>query len=241
MCCEVCHTTTNIGSFRVPVTVPDELGSLARTLAVPYYDDALPAHDEFHANRVRDVALRLASEVDCSVETDVLAAAAWLHDIGRPRERTGDIDDHAVWATREAGELLGAEGVPKPEIKAVQHCIRTHSIRASSPDAESIEAKLLFDADKLDATGAVGLTRLACIIGERSGRAGERYAVIDDFTANRAVTADQDDVSVLRKWADERLDALYTEPAREHGASRSEYMDEFLSRFRDELGVDGTQ
>lgn len=235
------HTTTNMRSFGVHVAVPDELGSLARTLAVPYYDDALPAHDEFHANRVRDVALRLAADVDQYVETGVLAAAAWLHDIGRPRERTDDIDDHAMWATREAGELLAAEEVPEADIEAIQHCIRTHSIRASSPNAETIEAKLLFDADKLDATGAVGVTRLACIIGERSGRSDERHAVIDDFTANRAVTADQDDVSVLRKWADERLEALHTEPAQELGASRSEYMDEFLARFHDEIGAEGTQ
>ena len=221
--------------------MPDELGPLARTLAVPYYDAALPAHDEFHANRVRDVALRLASDVDQRVETDILAAAAWLHDIGRPRERTDEIDDHAAWATREAGELLGAEGVPDSDIDAVQHCIRTHSIRANSPDAETIEAKLLFDADKLDATGAVGLTRLACIIGERSGRAGERYAVIDDFTADRSVTADQRDSSLLRQWADERLEALYTKPGRELGASRSEYMDEFLDRLHDEIGVEGTE
>lgn len=222
-------------------TVPEDLGSIALEIAVPYYDEALPAHDEFHANRVRDVALRLASKVDQGVETDVLAAAAWLHDIGRPRERTGVIDDHAAWATREAGELLDARGVSGQAVEAVQHCIRTHSIRASSPNPESIEAKLLFDADKLDATGAVGVTRLACIIGERSGRAGERFAVIDDFTADRSVVADQDDISVLRKWADERLEALHTDPGRELGSSRSEFMNRFLDQFHDELGVQGTQ
>lgn len=227
--------------FGLRVAVPEDLASLARTLAVPYYADALPAHDMFHAKRVRDVAVRLAADVDEAVETDVLVAAAWLHDIGRPRERTDEIDDHDTWATREAGELLDEEGVSGVVVEAVQHCIRTHSIRAGSPDPDSIEAKLLFDADKLDATGAVGITRLACIIGERSGRAGERYAVIDDVTREEALPGGHGDISLLREWADERLEALHTDPARQIGESRSAYMDDFLSRFHDEIGADGSK
>lgn len=221
--------------------MPLELGPLARTLALPYYEDALPAHDEFHANRVRDLALRLASGVEPPVDESVLAASAWLHDIGRPLERTGEITDHDEWATHEAAELLGSEGVSQCHIEAIQHCIRAHSIRSSSPDPESIEAKLLFDADKLDATGAVGVTRLACIVGERSGRSGGKHAVIDDFTASREAVSEHRDVSLLRDWARERIAELQTEPARQLGESRWEYMEEFFQRFHDELGLDGSR
>ncbi|GCF15518.1 hypothetical protein Harman_34530 [Haloarcula mannanilytica] len=110
-----------------------ELVPLARTLSLPYYENALPAHDQFHAKRVRDVALRLADTCDRPVDRGVLAAAAWLHDIGRPRERSGEIDDHDEWATAEAAGLLTAESVPTDRIEAIKHCIRTHSIRSSSP------------------------------------------------------------------------------------------------------------
>jgi len=217
------------------------LESLARALALPYYEHALPAHDEFHANRVRDLALRLAARVEQSVDWDTLAAAAWLHDIGRPLERTGEIDNHDAWAARESADLLEAEGVAQREIEEIQHCVRAHSIRASSPAPETIEAKLLFDADKLDAAGAVGIVRLACIVGERSGRAGSKYAVIDDLTASRGVDSDQTDVSLLREWARERLGALRTEPAQRLGKSRWRFVEAFFQRFHDEVGSDGTR
>ena len=88
--------------------------------------------------------------------------AAWFHDIGRPLERVGEIDNHDDWAANEATSLLADEAVTTDRITAIEHCLRAHSIRANSPEPETIEAKLLFDADKLDATGAVGLVRLAC-------------------------------------------------------------------------------
>lgn len=215
-----------------------ELDALARELSLPYYEEALPAHDRFHAKRVRDLAFRLADECDEGVDRDVLAAATWLHDIGRPRERVGEIDDHDRWGAERAGELLRAEGVATDTADAVENCIRRHSIRASSPDPESLEAKLLFDADKLDAAGARGIVRLACIVGERSGRSGERYAVIDDASV-ADVSSELPDIELLREWTSERLDRLYTPPGRRLGASRWEFTEEFFARFEREIGVDG--
>ena len=216
-----------------------ELDAIARELSIPYYEAALPAHDSFHANRVRDASLRLADEYGGAVDRDVLSAAAWLHDIGRPLERTGEIDDHDEWGANEAVDLLAAEDVSSDRIAAIEHCVRAHSIRASSPEPETLEAKLLFDADKLDATGAVGIVRLACIVGERSGRTGEKHAVIDDSSVQRAATAECPDVALLREWARERLDELYTDPGRRLGASRWEFTESFFARFADELRVEG--
>ncbi|WP_415382453.1 HD domain-containing protein [Halosimplex sp. TS25] len=214
------------------------IGPLARELSLPYYEDALPAHDCFHAKRVRDLSIRLADRSDRSVDRDVLAAAAWLHDVGRPLERTGAIDDHDEWAAAEAVALLDSEGVPADAVDAVEHCIRAHSIRSSSPEPETTEAELLFDADKLDATGAVGVVRLACIVGERSGRAGERYAAIDDSSIPDAEAPDVPDVTILREWARERLDELHTPPARRLGEARWDFMEDFFAQFYAEIGVD---
>ncbi|GAB3668951.1 HD domain-containing protein [Halopiger thermotolerans] len=226
-----------------------KLGSRAKTLALPYYADALPAHDRFHARRVHDVALRLADECEQSVDRDVLAAAAWFHDVGRPLERSGEIDDHAAWGATEAKALLEreVEAASADRIAAVERCIRAHSIRDSSPEPETLEAKLLFDADKLDATGARGLVRLACIVGERSGRTGDPYAVIDDVDAAATAVADagssdRPDVTLLREWARERLDALYTSPGRHTGESRWQFMEEFFAQFARELeGSEGSE
>lgn len=177
--------------------MPQELGPLARRLSVPYYEPALPAHDIFHANRVRNLGIRLADELDSPV----------------------------------ARELLRAESVDASRIEAVQHCIRAYSIRSSSLEPETPAARLLFDADKLDAIGAVGLLRLACIVGERSGRAGEAYAVLDDSSIRGVDTSDRPDVSLLREWAAERLDRLYTDPARRLGASRWDFLERFFEQF----------
>ncbi|WP_254839155.1 HD domain-containing protein [Natronomonas marina] len=217
--------------------MPSGLGPLARELSVPYYEDAYSAHDVFHAMRVRDVALRLADRHPDSVDRGVVAAAAWLHDIGRPLERVGDIDDHDEWAADEATALLDDADVTPGRIAAVEHCLRAHSIRASSPEPETVEAKLLFDADKLDATGAVGLVRLACIVGERSGRTGDQYAVIDDASRFDGPGPDLPDIGLLREWARERLDALHTAPGRRLGEARWEFMTDFFAQFTRETGA----
>ncbi|MFB6070364.1 MAG: HD domain-containing protein [Halanaeroarchaeum sp.] len=215
--------------------MPSALGPLARELSVPYYEDAFPAHDVFHAKRVRDVALRLADEHPDSVDRDVLAAAAWFHDIGRPLERIGEIDDHDEWAATKATTLLRAEDVATDEITAVEHSLRAHSIRASSPEPETIEAMLLFDADKLDATGAVGLVRLACIVGERSGRSGEQYAIIDDASRLDVNRPALPDIGLVREWARERLESLYTDPGRRLGEARWDVMEAFFDQFNHEI------
>ncbi|PSQ51277.1 metal-dependent phosphohydrolase, partial [Halobacteriales archaeon SW_8_65_20] len=93
------------------------------------------------------------------------------------------------------------------------------------------EAKLLFDADKLDATGAVGLIRLACIVGERSGRTGGQYAIIDNTSTLNVDHTELPDIDLLREWARERLDALYTDSGRRLGESRWEFMQSFFAQF----------
>lgn len=213
-----------------------ELGSLARELSVPYYRDALPGHDEHHASRVRNLSIHLADECSEDVDRGVLAAAAWLHDIGRPLERVGEVENHDEWGAAEAAALLTTEGVASDRVNAVERCVRSHSIRQSSPDPESLEAKLLFDADKLEAAGAVGIARMACIVGERSGRAGEKYAAIGNASTG-GTGSDSPDISVLREWARERLDRLHTSPGRRIGQSRGEFTERFFAQFVRESAV----
>jgi uncharacterized protein len=218
--------------------MPSGLGPLARELSLPYYQDALPAHDIFHAKRVHDVALQLADQHPDSVDREVLAVSAWFHDIGRPLERIGEIDDHDEWAASEAKILLQTEDVATERIAAVEHCLQAHSIRGSSPRPETIEAKLLFDADKLDAAGAIGLIRLACIVGERSGRTGEQYAVIDDASTLGVDYPELPDIDLIHEWTRERLDSLHTEPGRHLGESRWDFMQAFFDQFAHEINAD---
>jgi uncharacterized protein len=213
------------------------LGPLARELSVPYYDDALPSHDKNHAERVRDLSLHLADAYDGAVDRDVLSAAAWLHDIGRPREAAGTIDDHVNWGATEATSLLAGESAEPDRIEAVEHAIRAHGVRSSSPEPATPEAKLLFDADKLEAIGAVGIVRMASILGERSALADEAIGAIhlpdDEETDDAGVL----NMSHLRERAKRRRKLLYTAPGRRLGRSRWQFLEDFLDQFSRETAA----
>ncbi len=114
------------------------------------------AHDAGHIDRVLHGALVLAQK-ERDVNFDVLIAAALLHDVGREEQfRTGE--SHAAVGARMAAAFLRETGEGEEFTGRVSACIRTHSFRKNDPPA-SIEAKLLYDADKLDVAGAIGVAR----------------------------------------------------------------------------------
>jgi uncharacterized protein len=96
----------------------------------------------------------------------VLALAACLHDIGRHHQ-----DDsrgavcHARQGAAMAEAILAAHALDADIRANVVHCIRTHRFRTDAPP-RTIEAKVLYDADKLDAIGAVGVARAYLFAGE---------------------------------------------------------------------------
>ena len=112
----------------------------------PYFEGAAPVHDWRHVERVDWLATTLDAD-----ET-VLRAEVTLHDIGREREARGEIDDHARWGSERASEILREIGAPDATVDAVVHCVRTHRY-STDVEPETIEAKLLCDADNLDAMG----------------------------------------------------------------------------------------
>ena len=118
------------------------------------------AHDRQHVYRVLNNAIEIAKGED-NVNMDVLMAAALLHDVGRADERLDPKADHAVTGGDRAYRVL----TEMPELafstdftEHVRQCIRTHRFRRNDPPA-TIEAKILFDADKLDVCGAIGIAR----------------------------------------------------------------------------------
>lgn len=212
-----------------------DLGVLARRKSSTYYKEALPSHDELHANRVCGLAQYIADDLDERLDRGILSAAAWLHDIGRPYETAGEISDHVRWAADEAREILGEQDVSGETLDAIHHCIEAHGVRSSSPEPETPEAKVLFDADKLDAIGAVGILRMACILGERSAQSGETIGVINNSEVDGGDTATGMDVASMRARAKRRLELLYTEPGRRLGRARWEFFESFVSQFNTEL------
>jgi uncharacterized protein len=122
-----------------------------------WYRDADAVHDFEHVLRVYRLAENLAEKE--GADMDIVRAAALLHDArGCSAGDRGEREEHHEASARFAAEVLTDEGWPQERIEAVQHCILTHRFR-SPQTPETIEAQVLFDADKLDAIGAIGAVR----------------------------------------------------------------------------------
>lgn len=115
------------------------------------------AHDREHIYRVLYNALAIAKTEE-NVDYDVLIAACLLHDVGRPEQFADPGVCHAQVGSEKAHAFLKANGFSADFADQVRHCILTHRFRVSRPP-QSLEARILFDADKLDVTGALGIAR----------------------------------------------------------------------------------
>lgn len=115
------------------------------------------AHDTEHIYRVLNLCLELA-KYENSVDFDILIISALLHDIGREIQFKNPSLCHAKVGSEKAYNFLIENNYSKELAEKVKHCIFTHRFRSENPP-ETIEAKILFDADKLDACGLIGIAR----------------------------------------------------------------------------------
>lgn len=173
-------------------------------------DQQSPAHRFDHAKRVMIRAMRLAEIY--SADKELLAAAALLHDV---EELYDAKDGHAERSAERAEEFLREAGFNQPEIERIKELIKSHS---SEDDchAESIEAKILFDADKLDGIGAIGIARVFMYAGKLGMSIGE------------AVEWYRMKIGKARK-------RLYTEEARKIAEENLEFVEWFLKELEGEL------
>lgn len=115
------------------------------------------AHDREHVLRVLCAALDIAS-TEPEADGDILIAACLLHDIGRPDQARDPSLCHAQVGAEKAYRFLLGLGWPEDRAARVREAVAAHRFRTNRRP-ESIEAKILFDADKLDVAGALGMAR----------------------------------------------------------------------------------
>lgn len=115
------------------------------------------AHDKEHIYRVLYMALDIASE-EKEVDKELLIIACLLHDIGREEQFKNPQLCHAQIGSEKAYQYLIANGFGQEKASHIRDCILTHRFRSDNPP-KSMEAKILFDADKLDVTGTIGIAR----------------------------------------------------------------------------------
>lgn len=189
-----------------------------------------PAHDIAHIRRVVAAARRLAH--DEGADLAVVLPAAWLHDCVVLPKDSALRSQASRLAAEAAGKFLRESGYPDRLIPAVEHAIAAHSFSAGIPP-ETVEAKVVQDADRLDSLGAIGIARTLLLGGTMAiplydpseplpnNRApDERAFVIDHFFTK------------LLKLAD----MMHTAAGRREGERRTRLMRVYLEELAREIG-----
>ena len=207
---------------------------LSITAAQGLYEDNDSAHGFDHVMRVYRLAERMARSEGADLE--IVRAAALLHDVGRSEQaRTGVC--HAAWGAQRARDVLAMH--PPDRVDAVARAIAEHRFRGDNPPT-SLEACVLYDADKLDAMGAVGIARAYAVAGSRHQRL---WAEVDAGYATRNPASGRDDLtSRVHTPVHEYLfklsklkDGMRTESGSRLAVERHEAMVAFFERLRREV------
>jgi len=195
----------------------------------PYYASADPVHDFDHILRVLALAERIGLAEGADLE--ILRAAVLLRDASgaAPNDPEGRTT-HQHASAEIAREVLWAEGWPEERIAAVQHCIRAHRFRGTEAP-QSLEAKILFDCDKLDVLGAIGVARTvayAALAGEPlTGMPSEKFLATREKEPGEPHTPYHEFLFKLSRLKDR----LYTPTARALAADRHRYLAEYFDRL----------
>jgi len=202
--------------------------------AQSYYSDEDAAHNFEHVLRVLRLAERIGEAEGADME--VLRAAVLLHDVARVAEDQGG-PCHAEAGAERAREILA--GHPTDKVEAVAHAIATHRFRNSAVP-QTLEARILYDADKLDAIGAIGVARAYAI----AGRCAQRlWARVPHTYAQRGVEQARGDMTDAEHTPVHEFifklsqleDSLFTATARAIAVGRHKYMVQFFERLEREV------
>ena len=229
-----------MSSARPPFTQPPPALSCAadrlqqlREISAPYCLAEGGSHGPDHSERVLRTALVIGRSM--MARSDILAPAALLHEIGRKEERTsrGKIC-HAQCGAEIAAELLKKTGYSEEVIEAICHCIRTHRFRGGRAP-ESLEAKILFDADKLDSIGAVGIGRAFLFAGQIGARL---HNPEQDHTQTRAYSLEDTAYREFRVKMSRVKQQMLTPIGRQIAEKRHAFMEFFFDQLtRETSGI----
>jgi len=215
-----------------------KLTAKLRAFAVGCCPEEGGCHGPDHAERVHATALALGKELGGDLE--ILSAAALLHDIGRGEESKsrGQLC-HAALGAELAGPLLIELGFAPGMVAAICHCIATHRYR-DEKQPESLEAQILFDADKLDSLGAIGIGRAFLFAGQVGARLhNDERALADSLAYSLEDTAYREFKIKLCRLPERMLTTI----GRRLATERQQFMQDFFSRLDAEIlgGINDVQ
>ncbi len=212
--------------------MPTELLTEAEARALYRTDDA--THDFDHVLRVAKMALRIAQFEHADEE--IVWLAALLHDLPVSHDTDEDARvGHHLRAAEAARSLLIERGMEIERVELVTHAIRTHRFRDQSIPPTTLEAKILFDADKLDSMGAIGIARAYAWAGAHANRLWTTR-VLD--IARDSTPPEGNDYTPSHEYVyklNRLMAVLHTNGARSIGRERHEFMETFFFHLDREM------
>jgi uncharacterized protein len=188
-----------------------------------------PAHGLAHVERVVANAREIGIAEGAGL--DVLLPAAWLHDCVVVPKDSEDRSGASRLAADRAVALLEVEGYPVEHLPGIHHAIAAHSFSAGI-EPTTVEARVLQDADRLDALGAIGLSRCLML----GGHMGTPLASpVDPFCEERSP---DDGRFVIDHFFAKLLtlaDSMKTSKGRAMAAGRTDFLRTYLEELRKEL------
>jgi uncharacterized protein len=184
------------------------------------------SHDWEHTLRVYRLCEKIGLAEGADMET--LLIAACLHDIGRCyQDASNGQVCHAEKGEGIASQLIQPMKISEEKKKNILHCIRSHRFRGNHRP-ETREAKILFDADKLDAIGAVGVARAFLFAGEVGARLHNSH---NDIDATKSYTSEDTGFREYKVKLSKIRDRMLTQEGKRIAAERHDFMVSFFDRF----------
>ena len=197
------------------------------------YANSNQVHDFDHVLRVYHLAEHIGQLEGADLE--IVRAAALLHDVDDSSSGGEEARlEHHEASAAYAGRILAEEGWPEARVKAVQECIRTHRFRAGLAP-QTLEARVLYDADKLDAIGAIGAARalaFAVLDGQPlHAEPSETFRQTLKIEEGEAYTAYHEFLFKLSKIKDK----MNTKTGKALAEERHRYLEGFFEQLRAEV------
>lgn len=190
------------------------------------------AHDLGHLRRVWRMSRQIALD-EAGADLEILQAAAYFHDAVNLPKNSPDRARASTLSADLAVRVLPDLGFPALKLPALHHAIAAHSFSANIP-CTTIEAKILQDADRLEALGAIGLVRTFLVSGAMGGAGFDA----DD---PMALTRPLDDKAYALDHLETKLfglvERMNTATGRAMAAERAEWMGSFRTRLLSEIGA----
>lgn len=187
-------------------------------------------HDFGHSERVYALCMQIGKNERANLE--VLKYASILHDIGRKKEdESNGAICHAEYSAKMAKSILERHAFPQGFINDTLHCIEAHRFRTDKKP-ETIEARVLYDADKLDAIGAIGIARAYVFAGQVGAKVHDTEVDPEKTsTYSNEDTGYREYLAKLCKIKDKMLTAT----GKQIAENRDNFMKEFFNQINKEV------